>query len=103
MFDFITNDITWAQYPFATASHWAQGLLAGWLVAQAHWKKHWHLIGYALLTTVCFLVYESLEQYRIGDRGDVDVLNFALMVHVSAGITCIYHAIRNRRQNPPSK
>lgn len=96
MFDFITQDITLKDYPIATCIHWAQGILVGWLVAQAHWKAHWHLIGYAFLATACFLVYETLEQLRIGDRGDVDVLNFAVMVHIAAGVTCAFHAGRER-------
>ena len=90
----LLNDLTWKDYPIATAIHWGQGLLAGWLLAQAHWKRHWHLIGYALLATLCFISYEALEQYRIGDRGDVDVLNFTVMLHVAAALTSLYHAIR---------
>ena len=94
MLDFITQDITLREYPIPTLIHWAQGGLVGWLVAQAHFRKHWHLIGYALIATAVFLCYETLEQVRIGDRGDVDVLNFGLLVHASAFITMLYHQIR---------
>ena len=96
MFDFITQDITLRDYPIPTLIHWAQGALVGILVAQAHFRKHWNLIGYALIATASFLCYESLEQARIGDRGDVDVLNFAMLIHISAACTAIYHAIRKR-------
>lgn len=96
MLEFLTQDITLRDYPIPTLIHWAQGALVGWLVAQAHFRKHWHLIGYAAIATVIFLCYESLEQLRIGDRGDVDVLNFGMLVHVSAGCTAIYHGIRKR-------
>ena len=94
MFEFITQDITLKDYPIPTLIHWFQGALVGWLVAQSHFRKHWHLIGYAVIATATFLCYESLEQFRIADRGDVDVLNFAVLVHLSAGITAGYHAIR---------
>ena len=104
MFDFIVQDLTWSQYPVPTAIHWLQGLLVGFLLVQAHYKEHWHLIGYAALSTLCFLCYESLEQMRIGDSGDIDVLNFTFMLHVSAGITFLVHEIkRKRRENKPKK
>ena len=97
MLDFITQDITLKEYPIPTLVHWFQGALVGWLLVQAHYREHWHLVGYALIATAVFLCYESLEQLRIADRGDVDVLNFAVLVHVSAGMTGIYHAIRRHR------
>lgn len=96
MFDFLLNDITWKDYPLATASHWLQGALVGWLLVQAHYRRHWHLIGYACIATLCFLTYEGYEQWRISDRGDVDVLNYALLVHVSAIATVLYHEIRRK-------
>ena len=96
MFDFITL----SDYPAQTLVHWAQGLLVGFLLVQAHFKQHWHLIGYAAIATICFISYESLEQVRISDRGDIDVLNFALMVHISAVLTAIYHLLRRKYGKP---
>ena len=91
MFDFITQDITFAQYPVPTLIHWIQGALVGCLLMLAHFKKHWHLVGYAAISTLVFLCYEALEQQRIHDRGDVDILNFALLVHISAAVTALCH------------
>ena len=96
MFDFLLQDITFKDYPIPTLIHWMQGALVGWLVAQAHFRKNWHLVGYAIIATTTFLAYESLEQLRIGDRGDVDVLNFAVLVHLAAAITSAYYLIRKR-------
>ena len=97
MFEFITQDITLQDYPIPTLIHWAQGALVGWLLMQAHFRQHWHLVGYAVIATAVFLCYESLEQSRIGDRGDVDVLNFAMLIHISAAFTAIYHKLRKLR------
>ena len=94
MFDFLFQDMTFREYPIPTLIHWFQGGLVGILVMQAHFKRHWHLLGYALVATAVFLCYESLEQARIGDRGDVDVLNFAVLVHLSAFFTASVHIIR---------
>ena len=87
----LLTDNTFQEYPFATALHWAQGVLVGWLLMRAIYRKNGYLLGYACVTCVCFLLYESLEQLRIADRGDVDVLNFALFVHLSAGATAGWH------------
>ena len=97
MLDFITQDITIKDYPIPTLIHWFQGALVGFLVVQAHYRQHWHLVGYAVIATIVFLTYESLEQSRIADRGDVDVLNFAVLVHLSAFVTAIFHKLRKLR------
>ena len=96
MFNFIVQDLTFQDYPLPTLIHWAQGLLVGFLVTQAHFSKNWHLIGYALISTICFISYESLEMKRIADKGDIDVLNFTLMIHISALLTFIFHLIKKR-------
>ena len=95
MFDFILQDNTLTEYPVATIIHWLQGILVGWLVMRS--PSRWHYLAYAIIATACFLAYESLEQARIGDRGDVDVLNFVVMVHTSAGVTALVRYIRGRR------
>lgn len=96
MFDFLLQDSTFAEYPVQTCIHWLQGLLVGALLAHAHHRREPHLWGYAFVATICFICYEGFEQWRIADRGDVDLLNFMVMVHLSAGITLIYHSIRRK-------
>lgn len=96
MLDFLTQDITLWDYPIPTLIHWCQGLLVGWLCGKSHFHQRWHLLGYAGIATLCFVVYEALEQARIGDKGDVDVLNFAMMVHLAALVTVLYHLLKRR-------
>lgn len=97
MLDFILQDITIREYPVPTIIHWLQGLLVGFLLIQGHNKRNWHLTAYGIVAAICFLVYEALEQGRIADKGDVDVLNFTFMVHVSALGTMLYNRIILRR------
>ena len=103
MFDFILQDNTLTEYPIATVIHWLQGILVGWLVMRARTPYLDRFSGYAIIAAASFLIYEVLEQMRIGDRGDVDILNFAVMVHASAGATALYRRIRHRRSLASAK
>lgn len=92
--DAFWNDITLREYPVATVIHWLQGIVAGNFAVRAHYRRHWHLTGYAALLAVCFIAYETLEQLRIQDRGDVDILNFVMMFHGSGFVTFVYYATK---------
>lgn len=94
----LLQDITFNDYPLQTCIHWGQGILVGHLVIRARVKDCVHLRGYAHLAFWLFVIYEGYEQLRIADRGDVDVLNFGLCVHLSAGITLLFYFFRNRRK-----
>ena len=96
MFDFLFADNTFKDYPAQTIIHQLQGLGVGILLIQAHIQKHWHFLGYAAIATVCFIAYETLEQARIADKGDADVLNFTVMVHAGAIATMGYHYARRK-------
>ena len=100
MFDFITL----SDYPVQTIVHWIQGFLVGFLVVQAHYTRAWHLTGYALISTLCFICYEWTEQQSINDRAFIDIANFTLMLHLSAGITFLFHYLKQKRlENKPKK
>lgn len=96
MFDFLFADNTFKDYPAQTIIHQLQGLGVGILLIKAHVYRHWHFLGYAAIATVCFIAYETLEQARIADRGDADVLNFTVMVHAGAIATIVYHYLRRK-------
>ena len=96
MFGFILLDNTFTEFPVETIIHWAQGAFVGWLVIVAHFRKHWHLVGYAIIATACFLTYETVEQAGEGDRGWVDILNFTAMLHISALLTWGFYILKNR-------
>ena len=96
MLDFLLKDDTFQEYPPQTIIHWLQGALVGWLVIVAHFRQNWHLVGYALIATACFLTYETVEQAGIGDRGWVDILNFTAMLHISALLTWGFFTLKNR-------
>lgn len=66
-------------------------------------RKHPELKHYALVIILLFLVYEALEQQSIGDDGWKDVLNFAVLLHLSAGITAGYFAFRKWRDGDKPK
>ena len=91
---------TFADYPLASVIHWCQGAGAGILLVYGMIRKHPELAHYALVIILLFLVYEALEQQSIGDDGWKDVLNFAVLLHLSAGITAGYYAVRKRISTP---
>ena len=91
MFDFLIADNTFAEYPVQTMIHHAQGIVAGFLLVHSHYRGGIAARTYAIVLIALFVVYEALEQARISDRGDVDVLNMAVALHVSALATYLGH------------
>lgn len=94
MFDFLITDNTFAEYPVQTVIHHAQGIVAGFLLVHAHYRGGVAARTYAIVLLGLFVAYELAEQARIADRGDVDILNMAVALHVSALLTWGYHHSR---------
>ena len=60
MWHYLESLSTFADYPLATAIHWCQGAVAGFLFVYGHKRKHPELAHYALVIILLFLVYEAL-------------------------------------------
>ena len=95
MFEFLS---TFHSYPGATLVHQLQGVIAGWMLVHAHYKGGVALRTYAFALLLMFVGYEALEQAGIQDKGWLDVLNCAVLMHISAAVTWVYHAVRKRRR-----
>ena len=91
MFEFLQG---WLIYPASELIHALQGVLAGWLGCRAIIRKEPSDAICALLVTVAFAIYETLEMVRISDHGDQDFQNF-WVVAVATGI--LYGVIHWRR------
>ena len=94
MFDFLLADNTFTEYPIQTLIHHGQGVVGGILLVRAHFRGGVGARTYAMVLIALFVAYEALEQARIADRGDVDVLNMAVALHVAALLTYGYYSFR---------
>lgn len=100
MWHYLESLSTFADYPLASVIHWCQGAGAGILLSYGMIRKHPELKHYAFAIIAIFIAYETLEQFSIGDDGWKDVLNFAVLLYLSAGITAGYYAVRKRISTP---
>lgn len=90
------------RFPGAESIHLAQGLVAGWLLVSGYIHQRAERVAIALVLLAGFCVYETLEQWRIGDNGDLDVSAFLIAMWLSAIMSlAIYlgvEAWRNHRR-----
>ena len=76
-------------FPGAEAVHSLQGVVIGFLLARAYLEESLAQALVALTLLAGFCVYESLEQLRIADRGDIDVMVLLVTTWLSAVITLV--------------
>lgn len=96
MFGFLEG---WLIYPVSELVHALQGVLAGWLGSRAIIKKEVSDALCALLVTIAFATYETLEMVRIHDHGDQDFQNFWIVCVATGLIYAGIHLWRSRRKN----
>ena len=94
MLDFLNQFIL---YPFSEVVHSLQGLLAGYLASRAIIKKEVSDAICALLITLAFAIYETLEMVRIEDHGDQDFEVFWSTAIFTGLIYLVIHLWRLRK------
>ena len=96
MLEALSHFNTWASYPFSTGAHWILMGLAGVLIIRSHYRGGPAMRCLAIIIVALFVSYETLEQLRISDDGDIDVANgFMSLLLASAG-TWLAHYLRAR-------
>ena len=78
-------------YLVATLAHWSLCGVCGALTVQSHYKGGPMLRLLATVIVCGWALYETLEQFRIADRGDVDVANGLFAYVVGALLVSAYH------------
>ena len=74
-------------FPGAESIHALQGVVVGVLLARAYLTERLEQAVIALTLMVGFAIYETLEQWSIGDRGDIDFQVQLIALWVSALVT----------------
>ena len=83
-------------FPIPEIIHSLQGWICGALAAHGVFKNQNSFVMAAILVAICFIAYESLEQLRIRDKGDVDVMVFAGTALFTGIIYSIIHFWRKK-------
>ena len=86
-------------FPIQEAIHGLQGYVCGFLLAHGIIKDKTSSVIGSLVVAFCFVAYESLEQARIADQGDSDVLVFWCLAVVTALVYSIIHYGRRWNHN----
>ena len=82
-------------YPVSETIHSLQGIIAGWLLCHGLLRDKTSYVLGAFVVAFCFIAYEGLEQARIGDQGDSDVMMFWTATVITALIYDICHFYRH--------
>ena len=81
-------------FPGAETIHSLQGAVVGYLLATGYLSDKLTRVGIAFTLMQGFAIYETLEQWRIGDSGDVDFQVMLMTAWLSAVITLAVHLVR---------
>ena len=85
-------------FPIPEAIHALQGYLCGFLAAHGILKDRVVNVLGAILVAFCFISYETLEQMRIHDQGDSDVMVFWATAFITGLVyMLVHHGWRNYR------
>ena len=87
-----------AQFPGAESLHMLQGAVAGYLLVQGYLKDSVARVSIALTILVGFIAYETLEQWRIGDNGDLDTQAALISMWICGIITLAISLIRKAQK-----
>ena len=85
------------KFPGAESIHMAQGFVAGWLLVQGYIHRCLVRVVIAVLVMITFAIYETLEMFRIADKGDIDFQVALICMWLSGCLTLAYHLIRKER------
>ena len=83
-------------FPLEETIHGLQGYICGLLLAHGIIRDKTASVLGALLIAFCFIAYESLEQARIHDQGDSDVMVFWAITVISSLIYTFIHCCRRK-------
>lgn len=70
-------------FPFEEFIHGLQGYICGALAVHGLITNKSPFVLSAILVAFCFVAYEGLEQFRIHDKGDSDVMVFWAIAFVT--------------------
>ena len=87
------------KFPFAESIHSLQGIVIGILIARGYLADSLVRVMIALVLMSGFIAYETLEQYRIGDMGDLDVSAMLIAAWLSAMVTLVVHLLWTRKKS----
>ena len=89
--------LQFAQFPGAETIHLLQGVVCGVLLVTGYLRSSTARVCIALTLMVGFAIYETLEQWRIGDSGDVDFQVMLITMWLSGAVTLGVKYLRRLR------